>query len=210
MPTRIRQRATRQEILAHLDRLLGARAQEVVLDATELLCDGKNEQALEILKTYDAQLGGIGLHLHPPQRKLSGPYRALAYIYVPLCSVDVEERTRQIVQHSCGYVEDIVKKMVRLGILEKMRDDLPLGQMLGRIKHKVPQLLFAQLKWLNDEIYVFAKHENDFSDRNEPEPEHYFALDEAIAVYIIARKFVIELSNLTDPAIVESWAHPNS
>lgn len=210
MSSEIRQRATTQEIFVRLEHLFGNKACEVVSDATELLDERNNEKALEVIRAFDAQLGGVGLHMQTPHKKLSGPYRSLAYIYIALRSTDVEERARQIVQHSCTYVEAIVKKMVRLGIFESMKTDIPLGQMLGRLRHKVPLSLFENLRWLNDEIYIFAKHENDFSDRDEPEPEHYFALGEAIATYFIARKLVIELSNMTDPSSVESWAQQDS
>lgn len=203
---RVSQRATRNDIFTHLDRLLGAEAKNVVVGATHLVLTGNNEQALEILKTFDILVGGIGLHSLEPQTKLPGPYRSISYVYMALSATDVEARGRSIAEFAVVNVESILKKMVRLGFFERMRDNVPMGSVLRKIEHRIPKPLFEDLAWLNDEVYVFAKHKYDFSDDDGPDPEHYFELDEAIAVYFIARKLVVELSKGVDPATVQAWA----
>jgi hypothetical protein len=202
----IRERADRREIFNRLELLLGSRAQQVALQVTELVRAGENAQALQVLKNFDAEIGGVGLHTMKPSRKLPGPYRSISYVFMALRNSDAEDRSRNIIEFACQNIESVLKKMVRLGFFEQMRSDfIPLGRLLEKAKRKLTVSLYSNLMWLNGEIYIFAKHECDFSDRDEPEPEHFFELDEAIAVYLIARKLVVELSKLIAAETVQSW-----
>jgi hypothetical protein len=60
----------------------------------------------------------------------------------------------------------------------------------------LPPEMFNELIWLNKKVYVFAKHNYDFGDNENEAPEHYFELDEAVAVYLIARVLGREIENL--------------
>lgn len=205
--TVVRERANRGEIFDRLAQLLGTEADQVTARIVELIRASQNQQAIEMLKAFDAKIGGVGLHSMQPNTKLPGPYRSLSYVFMTLRTCDAEEHSRRIVESVCQNIENVLKKMVRLGLFERMQSDsIPLGSLLRTIKNRIRRTLYSDLVWLNDEVYTFAKHENDFNDRDEPELEHYFELDEAIAVYFIARKLVVELSKLANPAIVQSWA----
>ena len=67
-----------------------------------------------------------------------------------------------------------------------------------------------EMNWLNGKVYVFAKHHYNLEDidQEEKEPEHYFELDEAIAIYFIVRKLgrkLEELSGRPNETFLEGW-----
>lgn len=62
--------------------------------------------------------------------------------------------------------------------------------------------MYQDLQWLSSSVYNFAKHERAISaDEDGRTPNHYFALDEAIAIYFISRKLAAELIKLSGKPI---------
>ena len=184
------ERAPRDEIFAHLSKLLGNEAISISKEVYDLCLAKKHQLALEKLKDYDKTLGGIGIY-KSEGKKLPGIYRAFAYVELPFISENAEEDSRDIVEAACGYLEGLIKRVSRLSLIEKIRDSykegLPLGSLLYKVKEMLPLEIFNDMIWLNKKVYVFAKHKYDFGDDEENQPEHYFELDEAVAVYLIAR-----------------------
>ena len=158
-------------------------------------------QALEMLQNYDRELGGIGLHSFLDKRML-GVYRPLYYVFLPLRFSSLpQEHGRQIIVSACAYLEELLKRMVRRGIwrLTLSVRRLPLGRLVNEFRKRVknfPEDLLNELDWLAQRVYNFAKHEFNFEDWPAP-PEHYFELDEAIAIYLIVRKLGLELEALS-------------
>ena len=117
-----------------------------------------------------------------------------------------------MINSSCGYLEELIQKLVLLWPWETFNaDGVPLGVLIKRIQKRLPELLAQNLSWLNKYVYVFAKHhfnlERDRQDENEP--EHYFELDEAIAIYFVVRalgKQLEELSGKPQGVFLEGWA----
>lgn len=198
------QRATRDEIFAHLSRLLGEESVSIVREVAALLLTGEKDaqtQALETLQNYDRELGGIGLHSFVDKRVL-GVYRPLYYVFLPLRSSFPQEYSRQIIFSACAYLEELLKRMVRKGLwrldISISLRRFPLGKLVKALRERVkstPLYLLDELDWLAQSVYNFAKHEFNFEDWEEP-PEHYFELDEAIAVYLIVRKLGLGLESL--------------
>jgi len=63
-------------------------------------------------------------------------------------------------------------------------------------KHLLSDLA-DELTWLSSRVYNFAKHEFNLKDEfGDQQSEHYFQLDEAVAVYLIARKLGLGLEQL--------------
>ena len=61
-------------------------------------------------------------------------------------------------------------------------------------KGKIPNDLFNELDWFTQKAYNIAKHE--FYQEQEAPPEHSFEIDEAIALYLIARKLGMDLEKI--------------
>jgi len=193
------ERAARDEIFSHLSKLTGNEAIDVSKEVYEL-CLAKNYQlALEKLKKYDKTLGGIGIY-KSEGKKLPGIYRAFAYVELPFRSENAEEDSRDIIEAACGYLEALIKRISRLSFIEKIRESykegLPLGNLLYKVKEMLPLEIFNDMIWLNKKVYVFAKHKYDFGDDEDNIPEHYFELDEAVAVYLIARVLGREIEKI--------------
>ncbi|MBN1872894.1 MAG: hypothetical protein JXA33_01585 [Anaerolineae bacterium] len=189
-------RATQDEIFAHARALLGDRAIKVVQETDCLAIAGQRDSALALLKSYDRTLGGVGLHWFEEKRVL-GVYRAFFYVLLPLrSSTEPQHHSREMIHAACVYLEELIKRMVRLNLFEKLKDAsverLPLGTLVRKVRKKIPICLGDELEWLAQGVYNFAKHKFNFEEDDE-QPEHYFGLDEAIAVYLIARKLGLEL-----------------
>lgn len=196
------ERAPQAEIFAVLERLLGAEAVQVSEQVEKLVADGQNETALARLKEYDATLGGIGIYTIT-DKKPSGIYRAFSYVENPLRSPGVENQTRQMVHASCAYLEELLKKIVRTWPWEKAIDGkLPLGTLVRRIVKRLPKTLYEDLNWLSQKICNPAKHHFNMED-DQQEPEHFFTVGEAIAVYLIVRKLGLEVEKLSGKSIEE-------
>jgi hypothetical protein len=111
-----------------------------------------------------------------------------------------ESLTRDIVDVACGFVETMLKRRVRTNVFERLKEALPrrpMGDAIHQlVKEKHLQTLDASnLHWLTDKVY------NSMHEREPPsqvqadgrEVEHYFSLEEAMAVYLIARKLAWRL-----------------
>ncbi len=152
------------------------------------------DQGLAVLKDFDAEIGGVGLHKQGSM-KLPGPYRALTYVHMILGNENPEQFTRFAVYVSCAHIEDVLKQMARLGFFDRLRADrLPLGTILRKVKKPMPPELYEDLRWLSDGVCNYAKHHfESYNDDEESLDAHLFALDEAIALYLIARALVVTL-----------------
>ena len=96
---------------------------------------------------------------------------------------------------ACAHVEGMLQRMSLLGVFARMVDGrVPMGALVRRIRGKLPRQLYEDLQWLASDVYNFAKHDFDVSGRPDAEARaHYFELDEALAVFLIARKLAVEI-----------------
>ena len=196
----IQQRASRDEILDHLRQRLGRDAVAIVTQVTHLYQNGRGAEGLQMLLTYDADLGGIGIYCASPNTKLPGVHRALAY--VGMCLRDPTNAvnfTRYVVSSSGAYLEELLKKMVRQGFFEKLTSDrLPLGALVRKARKTLPPALYQDLDWLAQKVHNYAKHGYNFEDAEGGEPEHAFGLDEALAAYLLARYLGLQLERIIE------------
>jgi hypothetical protein len=205
MKSKTQQRASRDEIINHLSRLLGKQAENVVVLSAQKLLEGEKERGLSILYEYDSSLGGVGIYAIKDKKPL-GVYRALFYVWLPLQGERPEDFTRSMIHNSCVYLEELLKKIVRVWVWEKFSpDSLPLGTLINRARTRLPSSIYDDLSWLNSKIYNPAKHNLNLEKDGQEEPEHYFELDEAIAIYFVARKLGLEIEGLVDSSVVKSW-----
>jgi hypothetical protein len=200
----VRSRASHKEIMDRLSRLLGGTAVNVVATAVSCYHSGDIEQALQVIAEFDEQIGGWhGVFAFVlGKRKVYDVqdrpiYRPFYYITMRLESDHPQFFTRDIVRDSCLHIEGILKSSIRLTFWERIQasaDRLPMGSFLRTHKKelitRLSSELYELLLWLNDSIYIFDKH--GFSDKEvetiEDEDEaRLFELDEALAVYFIAR-----------------------
>jgi len=157
---------------------------------------GDKETGLAILRNYDKTLGGTGIY-QIRDKKLLGVYRALSYVWIPLQGDNPENFTRSMIHSACCYLEELLKKIVRISPWEQIKaDSLPLGTLVNRARKHLPLSIYDELDWLARDVYNFAKHHYNLEDDDLPEPDHYFGLDEAIAVYLIVRKLGLELEGM--------------
>ncbi len=204
-------RAAREDIFEHLRGLLGNDAVKISQEVVRKYITGEQDEALKSLKEYDATIGGIGIY-RGGGKKLPGIYRALSYNEIPMLHGAAHEEGRFMIASSCGYLEELIKKLVFLWPWETFKvDGLPLGVLIKRIQKRLPESLAQELSWLNKSVYVFAKHHYNLERQRQAgnEPEHYFELDEAIAVYFIVRvlgKQLEELSGKPQEVFLEGWA----
>jgi hypothetical protein len=190
-------RESRIGIFERSERLLGNEAEIIIAHALSLF-PADVEAAMSTLKAFDATIGSMGLQ-DVNGLKLPGVYRPIAYVEMQLRLENRDQFSRYIIDTACGLVENVLQRIVRLGILERASDArIPLGALAGRIKKKLPPQLYADLIWLSGSIYNFAKHDYRVDDRITPEAkEHYFDLGETIAVYFIARKLSVQLEEVS-------------
>ncbi|RLD06802.1 MAG: hypothetical protein DRI56_07530 [Chloroflexota bacterium] len=192
-------RAPRTKIFDHLNNLLGVEGVQIAKQVAQHAIDGEREESLKLLQAYDAKLGGVSLHWFEEKRQL-GVYRSLFYVLLPLKYSNAPQHdSRRIIYSSGVYLEELIKRMVRLNIFDKLRDTnnkLPLGVLVRKVKKYVPVDIANELEWLSQRVHNYAKHAYNFELEPDP-PEHYFDLDEAIAVYLIARKLGLELESIS-------------
>lgn len=205
-------RATKSDITERIHRLLGARVEEDIVQATDTLLNGDIEQGLHILRQLDSEIGGFGLHSLASDTESQIPYqrslhRPIQYVEMIFKSRSPTNFTRFLSEMACAHVEATLKKSPRLKIMYKIREmnrGVPMGTLLGKIKKQklIPPLLHDDLSWLNRKIYRFVKHEYGrevFADEL-PESDinmHLFSLGEATMIYFIARKLVVTLEEET-------------
>jgi hypothetical protein len=191
------QRAPRSEIFEHLKSLVGLEAVQTAIQVADLSRAGKVDAAMMNLKTYDATLGGIGMHSIIDKQPL-GVYLALFYFYKSLLQSNPEDLSRYMIQSACGYLEELLKYKVRLWPWEENKvDGLPLGALIKKASKHLPIDLVDEIAWLSRKVYNFAKHEYNLDDEfGDEQPEHYFLLEEAIAVYLIVRNLGLRLEKV--------------
>jgi hypothetical protein len=203
-------RASKAEIFGRLRDLLGDGAVNIATEVARIYIDGDVNRSLALLKAYDATIGGIGIY-RGGGKKLPGIYRALSYNEIPMVHGDAHEDARFMIDSSCGYLEELIKKLVLLWPWEALKvEGAPLGLLVKRIHKRLPDWLAQALWWLNGSVYVFAKHHYHIGHpiEEENEPEHYFELDEAIAVYYIVRvlgRHLEALSGKPESVFLEGW-----
>jgi len=192
------ERADQDEIFSHLSDLLGPEAVQIAEQVESLILTNQNRAALIMLREYDTTLGGIGIYTIV-DKKPPGIYRSLFYVDLSLRSSDAENLTRYTVHAACAYLEELLKKIVHTWPWEHIRvDGLPLGALVNRINKKLPAPLAQNLAWLSKNVYNFAKHHFNMETEDvEEEPENYFSISEAVAVYLIVRKLGLELEALS-------------
>lgn len=155
---------------------------------------GRNAEALKILLDFDQQLGGYGIYMKINE-KLPGIYRALSYVGFYLVMPNPENFTRGMIHSACVYLEELLKKIVRIMPWEEIKaDSLPLGTLVKKAQKRLKTSTYEQLSWLAGNVYNHAKHHANLE--NEGEPDHYFSLAEAVAIYFIVRKLGLELEEL--------------
>lgn len=194
-------RATRSEILDHLTALLSDKAVPVISKVSEQLVRCEVQDALNILKDFDRSIGGVGIHCRKPDEKLPGVYRALTYVDLPLQKSDPADAARGMIVASGGYLEDLIARGLGPRFFMQMLINFkkaPLGAMVDMVRISLPAPLFIELKWFSGQVYNYAKHDFDADNRSDPAGNHYFGLDEGIAIYLIVRKLGEELIQISD------------
>lgn len=183
-------RASRTEIMEHLQALLSDKAVIATIEVSNRLVKGESRYALRILKEFDQSIGGIGIHCRNPDEKLPGVYRALTYVELPLHQSDPADAARGMIVAAGGYLEDLIARGLGPEFFMQMLINFkkaPLGAMVDLIRISIPSGLFDELKCFSGRIYNYAKHDFDADNRSDPIGDHYFGLDEGIAIYFIAR-----------------------
>jgi hypothetical protein len=190
----IKSRATGTDIFQRLQHLLGPEARAVV-DAVAGHADGgRARDAIDTLRAFDIQIGGY-CGMPPMFSKPPGAYRPLGYMAMFLEHPRPREMARFIVDAICQHVENLLQRITRLGFLNKMSNKhFTMGQLVHSMQFTLPNQLYRDLQWLASEIYNHAKHSVDVLHSPTPEERaHYFALEEALAIFLIGRKLAVQL-----------------
>jgi hypothetical protein len=187
-------RASRADIFQRLQRLMGPEAASVVDHVVNCLDQGDALGAIDTLKEFDDRVGGF-CGMTPVFSKPPGAYRPLGYIAAFLEHPYPREMARYIVDTIGQHVENLLQRMARLGFVNGISRDLfPMGRLVSSMILTLPQQLYEDLQWLASEVYNHAKHSVDVFHRPTlEERQHYFQLEEALAIYIIGRKLAVQL-----------------
>lgn len=206
-------RATKEEIFAHVTTWAGDQAIITSMKVADEYINRDKKLALELMKKYDATLGGIGIY-RGGGKKLPGIYRALSYNEIPMIHGHAHEDGRFMIHSSFAYLEGLIQKLVFLWPWEAIKaDGLSLGVLVKRIEKRLPINLAQELSWLNRNVYVYAKHNFDLRKELESHKslDHYFVLEEAIAIYFLVRVLGRKLEALSGKPIelfLEGWELP--
>jgi len=189
------QKASKTEVLDHLRNMLGDQAVVVVEKVEEFSAENLPDKARATLEAFDETLGGMGIYQVPIGIKPAGIYRSFGYVKVYFSRPRVEDYTRFIVQTSIGYLEELLKKIVRMRLWDIIKDgdSTPIGKLVSQARGKLTKELYADLSWMSSAIGNFAKHHYNMENDEEPQPDHYFSVAEAAAVYLMARKLGLQL-----------------
>ena len=91
----------------------------------------------------------------------------------------------------------MLKQVAHLGFFDRLRvEKLPLGTIVNKAQKQLPASLHENLAWFSKSICNIAKHDFDAREYLEDADSldsHLFDLDEAIAIYLIARKLTVDL-----------------
>jgi len=206
-------RATQEEIFTHVITWVGNQAINISMQVADEYINRDKKLALEIMKKHDATLGGIGIY-RGGGMKLPGIYRALSYNEIPMCYGHAHESGRFMIHSSFAYIEGLIQKLVIIWPWEAFRTNgLPLGVLVKKIEKRLPTDLAEELRWLNRHVYVYAKHNFDLHKELEARRslDHYFVLEEAVAVYFLVRVLGTKLEALSGKPIelfLEGWKLP--
>lgn len=193
-------RASRTEILDKLTDLLGDQAMSVTSLVSRDLLRGSVTDAMRELKDFDRKIGGIGIYCRKPDKKLPGVYRPLTYVELPLTRSNPDDAARGMIVAAGGYLEELIARGLGPEFFMKILINFkkaPLGAMVDLIKISIPTALYKELKWFSGRVYNYAKHDFDAENRSDPVGDHYFGIDEGIAVYFIVRRLGEELIRIS-------------
>jgi len=187
-------KTTTAELVLHLEKMIGPQGEDIIDEFIYLRDVGNLEDALKVLLNFDHQFGGYGVYLKIDE-KLPGIYRELSYVGFPLLTSNPENYSRSMIHSSCTYLEELLKKIVRIMPREETKPyTLPLGVLVKRVQKLLKTSTYEQLTWLAGNVYNFAKHHANLE--NEGEPDRYFSLTEAIDIYFNVRKLGLDLEDL--------------
>jgi len=172
------------------------------------------DELITRLAALDARIGGFGIHTliersqsqQDPYDMQDRPiYRPIQYVRMYLVRrANLEWHTRYVAEMACAHIEGLVKRLAdKHNLLERLRSS-PLGSLLSQrtIKNTVPGPLYDDLCWLNSAVYVHVKHNyasREYIEPDEVEDErkgHLFSVEEAIAIYLIARHLAVGVMSL--------------
>jgi hypothetical protein len=207
-------RATQEEIFSHVEEWVGSQAVTISQKVANEYINRDKRLALKIMKEYDTSLGGIGIY-RSGGMKLPGIYRALSYNEIPMIHSHAHESARFMIHSSFAYIEGLIQKLVFIWPWEAISaHNVPLGVLVNRIEKRLPNELTHELSWLNRSVYVFAKHNFDLRKELEARKslDHYFVLEEAVAIYYLIRVLGTKLETLSGKPIevfLEGWELPD-
>lgn len=189
------QKASKTEALDHLRNMLGDQAVVVVEKVEEFSAENLPDKARATLEAFDETLGGMGIYRIPVGIKPAGIYRSFGYVKGLFGKQGVEDHTRFIIQASIGYLEELLKKVVRIWPWDIIQngDYIPLGKLVNKARRQLTEKLYADFSWMSSAIGNFAKHHYNMENDEESQPDHYFSVAEAAAVYLMARKLGLQL-----------------
>jgi len=193
-------RASQTEIMEHLKALLSDEAVIVTTQESERLVMGESQDALRILKEFDQSIGGIGIHCRKLDKKLPGVYRSLTYVELPLYKSDPTDAARGMIVAAGGYLEDLITRGLGPEFFMQMLINFkkaPLGAIIDLIRISISSGLYDELKWFSGRVYNYAKHDFDADNRSDPIGDHYFGVEEGIAIYFIVRILGEELIKIS-------------
>jgi len=207
--------ATHAEIMGRLTHYAGPPAIQEIEEIAHMLREPSNRTAIERLAAFDAAIGGFGIHIllereraqqSPYEIKDRPIYRSIQYVWMHLARhTDIEWHTRYVSEMACAHIESLVKRFAdRHNLLKRLRAS-PLGSLLHQrgVRNALPQLLWEDLCWLNSAVYVHVKHNYSMRYLREPDEVaeerkgHLFSVEEAIAIYVIARYLAVGITEAT-------------
>ncbi len=187
-------RATQDELWHYLQQYIPENIIYSIEIIIQYLHQHATEEAIEHLMQVDEHLGKVGLHTFrssPGQldRRPLGDYRPLFYVYLALKN---QQPPRYIVFASCAYLENLLKR-------QPSWNRSPLGVLLYKLHKHIPEPWYHLGRWLTQCICNYAKHQFRFAPDAEPLPGEYFSLQEALGVYLLARRIGVEFETLFPP-----------
>jgi hypothetical protein len=204
--------ADRAEIYERLVRYAGDHAVAHVEEIASLLGEGQVEQAQDYLAKLDAQIGGYGIHSRleadtagrEPYMTEDRPiYRPIDYVIMHFSHPRPEWYARDIAEMACAHIEGIIKRLVQQRNLPRRLRHKSLGIVLRNegVEAALPKPLLGDLRWLNGRVYNLVKHEFGLHYSVDEEGEragHLFTVEEALAIYVIARHLAVGVREAGD------------
>ncbi|MCD4737999.1 MAG: hypothetical protein K8R89_01900 [Anaerolineae bacterium] len=206
--------ATHAEIMVRLTRYAGPAAIQEIEEIVQMLQEPSHHAAVECLAALDATIGGFGIHTLLERERLGQElyamqdrpiYRPIQYVWMVLAQPNFEWRTRYATEIACAHIEGLIKRLAaRHNLLEHFRSS-PLGNLLHQrgVQNALSQPLWEDLCWLNRAVYVHVKHNYSIRELTEPDEVeeerkgHLFSVEEAVAIYVIARYLAVGITEVT-------------